>query len=92
MMEFWLSLTAILLAVFAVTFVLFVIVTAAAVKLGYLPGVTLQDFIFWNKNDPVKHCEVFKTIGCAHIDGMFCNMDNCPILEEYRDENKINKE
>lgn len=29
--------------------------------------------------DPVKHCNVYRTVGCAHVDGMLCNMQTCAI-------------
>lgn len=29
--------------------------------------------------DPVKHCAVYKTVGCAHVDGMLCNVRTCNI-------------
>lgn len=32
-----------------------------------------------DKNDPVKHCQVYRTFGCAHVDGFLCNMDTCNI-------------
>lgn len=35
------------------------------------------DRIFGSKNDPVKHCEVYKKDGCAHVDGPLCNMNTC---------------
>jgi len=37
------------------------------------------------KNDPVHSCDVYKSKGCAHIDGMLCDMKTCPILEEFRE-------
>lgn len=27
--------------------------------------------------DPVKDCEIYKTEGCAHVDGMICNIEEC---------------
>ena len=30
-------------------------------------------------NDPVCHCQVYKTVGCAHVDGMLCDMRTCDI-------------
>ena len=30
-------------------------------------------------NDPVKHCEVYKTKGCSHVDGCLCDMGTCEI-------------
>jgi len=29
--------------------------------------------------DPVKHCCVYKTVGCAHVDGMLCDVRTCKI-------------
>lgn len=29
--------------------------------------------------DPVKNCNVYKTVGCAHVDGMLCDMRTCTI-------------
>jgi hypothetical protein len=40
------------------------------------------------KYDPVKSCEVYKEIGCAHVDGCLCFMPTCQILKDYRDENQ----
>ncbi len=28
---------------------------------------------------PVKHCLVYKSVGCAHVDGMLCDMSTCDI-------------
>jgi len=39
---------------------------------------------FDRSNDPVASCEVFKEIGCPHVDGMLCSMKDCNILREYR--------
>lgn len=33
----------------------------------------------WSKDDPVRHCKVYKTVGCAHVDGMLCNMKTCDV-------------
>lgn len=27
--------------------------------------------------DPVKHCQIYKTVGCVHVDGMLCDMRTC---------------
>ena len=29
--------------------------------------------------DPVKNCLVYRAVGCAHVDGMLCNMRTCDI-------------
>lgn len=34
------------------------------------------------KKDPVKHCDVYKKEGCAHVDGMLCDMDKCTIRKQ----------
>ena len=31
----------------------------------------------WLPYDPVKDCEIYKTAGCVHVDGMLCNIDEC---------------
>ena len=46
------------------------------------------DAIFRRKDDPVKHCDVYKKEGCAHVDGMLCNMKTCDILSKFKEENK----
>ena len=30
-------------------------------------------------NDPVKHCMVYKSVGCMHVDSMICNMKTCNV-------------
>ena len=35
-------------------------------------------------NDPVKSCEIYKTRGCSHVDGILCDMKTCKELKEYR--------
>jgi len=34
-------------------------------------------------NDPIKHCQVYKEIGCAHVDGYLCDFPDCSIMKEY---------
>lgn len=36
---------------------------------------------FWlhQCDDPVRHCEVYKSEGCAHVDGFLCDMATCEI-------------
>jgi hypothetical protein len=34
--------------------------------------------------DPVRHCAVYKEIGCSHVDGYLCNMSDCSILRDYK--------
>ena len=29
--------------------------------------------------DPVKHCDVYKEDGCAHVDGYLCDFETCDI-------------
>lgn len=34
--------------------------------------------------DPCKYCEVYKEIGCSHVDGYLCEPRTCDILYNYR--------
>tara|TARA_Y100000310_G_scaffold331295_1_gene404596 strand:- start:483 stop:629 length:147 start_codon:yes stop_codon:yes gene_type:complete len=36
------------------------------------------------KNDPVYNCDVYKKIGCGHVDGFLCKMKTCEILRNYK--------
>ena len=38
--------------------------------------------------DPVKHCVVYKTEGCSHVDGMLCDYETCDIRLKYLEELK----
>jgi hypothetical protein len=52
---------------------------------GYEIG-TLEEaekFRKMRNGDPVKHCEVYKEIGCAHVDGYLCDMGTCGIREKF---------
>jgi hypothetical protein len=40
-------------------------------------------------NDPVKHCSVYKEIGCAHVDGYLCDYPDCSILKDYKMNERI---
>ena len=31
-------------------------------------------------NDPVKQCNVYKRVGCSHVDGPLCQMKTCDIV------------
>lgn len=37
----------------------------------------------WLDNDPVYKCKVYIDEGCAHVDGMLCDMNDCSTLEEF---------
>ena len=37
----------------------------------------------FNMDDPVKYCNLFKTHGCAHVDGPLCNFPNCQMHYAY---------
>ena len=39
-----------------------------------------------SQNDPVKYCEVFKKLGCSHVDGYLCDFPKCSVLLDYREE------
>jgi len=52
---------------------------------GYEIG-TLEEaekFRKMRNGDPVRHCEVYKEIGCAHVDGYLCDMGTCDIREKF---------
>jgi hypothetical protein len=34
--------------------------------------------------DPVRNCNVYKTLGCSHVDGFLCDMRTCGINHEVR--------
>lgn len=36
-------------------------------------------------NDPVKHCKLYKEIGCSHVDGMLCDFPKCSMSKEYEE-------
>lgn len=35
-------------------------------------------------NDPVYNCDVYKNIGCSHVDDFICDMKTCNILADYK--------
>ena len=35
------------------------------------------------RNDPVKRCEVYRGIGCTHVDGYLCDMETCDIRQKF---------
>lgn len=37
-------------------------------------------------SDPVRHCTVYRTVGCAHVAGYLCHMKTCDILKSYLEE------
>ena len=39
--------------------------------------------------DPIIHCPVYKTEGCAHVDGYLCEVETCPIITNWC--NKVQK-
>lgn len=39
-------------------------------------------------NDQVKHCKLYKEIGCSHVDGMLCDFPKCSTLKEYEESSK----
>jgi hypothetical protein len=39
--------------------------------------------------DPVRGCDVYKNIGCAHVDGFLCDYPNCSILKDYKMKERI---
>ena len=41
------------------------------------------------KNDPVYNCGLYKLEGCAHVDGVLCDLPTCSMLEECKHKNPI---
>ena len=35
--------------------------------------------------DPVYSCDLYKEIGCSHVDGILCDYPKCSMLKEYKD-------
>ena len=33
--------------------------------------------------DPIINCPVYKTEGCAHVDGYLCKVEDCPIITNW---------
>jgi hypothetical protein len=33
--------------------------------------------------DPVRHCDLYKDEGCAHVDGFLCDFETCSMRLEY---------
>jgi hypothetical protein len=46
--------------------------------------------VIFSDSDPVQNCDVYKKIGCSHVDGMLCDMKTCNILKVHR-EGKFNQ-
>lgn len=40
-------------------------------------------------NDPVKHCPVYKEIGCSHVDGYLCDFPDCSILTDKKEQEPV---
>ena len=36
-------------------------------------------------NDPLSNCEVYKEIGCSHVDGFLCDVKTCSLLKKYKE-------
>jgi hypothetical protein len=41
------------------------------------------------KNDPIKKCDLYKNIGCSHVDGYLCDFPNCTMNKEYLVEKEL---
>lgn len=52
---------------------------------GYEIGTVeeAEKFRKMRDGDPVKHCEVYREIGCTHVDGYLCDMETCGIREKF---------
>lgn len=47
---------------------------------GIITSIAAGVSALW-KNDPVYSCQVHKTEGCAHVDGLLCDFPDCSILK-----------
>lgn len=45
--------------------------------------------MFGKNTDPVKGCDVFKNIGCSHVDGPLCDYPECSMLEKFRNAQEL---
>lgn len=45
----------------------------------------------FNHNDPIKHCNMYKDIGCSYVDGIHCNFPYCSMNLNYVKKPKIFK-
>jgi len=58
--------------------------------IGFFDGLAMMPLwrfigrIFNDPTDPVRHCDLYKSEGCAHVDGFLCDMKTCKELAEYR--------
>jgi hypothetical protein len=53
----------------------------------------LRKFIGWvHRNDPVHKCVVYRTEGCAHVDGILCSYPVCGILDGYLEKKQKEKD
>ena len=41
--------------------------------------------IFKTSNDPVKSCQLYRELGCSHVDGMLCDFPKCSMLKDYKE-------
>ena len=39
-----------------------------------------------DKNDPLKDSQVYKKLGCSHVDGLLCDFPNCSLNNEFINE------
>lgn len=40
-------------------------------------------YTYFGKDDPVKHCKYYRDMGCAHVDGIACDMKTCKERIDY---------
>ena len=41
----------------------------------------------YRDDDPVMYCKLYKSEGCSHVDGIFCNFPECETLIKWEKEN-----
>jgi hypothetical protein len=43
----------------------------------------IKEAINFYKNDPVKNCTLYKSVGCSHIDSFLCDFPECIMYKEH---------
>lgn len=48
-----------------------------------------EDWKYIHQNDPLKKCQLFKDLGCSHVDGYLCDFPKCSMNLDYLKEKEI---
>ena len=55
------------------------------IAISFIIGILFEKCLeILKKGDPVHNCDVYKKLGCSHVDGVECDMKTCSILTDYR--------